>query len=53
MEKTKAGKCHYHVVVVGYLDNIVIPYRSTGLSNILNAASEGSFDVVSKREERI
>ena len=51
MEQTNAGEGHCYSVFVAGLDDIVVAYRASGLSYILNAALVCTLNVVAEREE--
>ena len=53
MEQSYSRKAHSHIVLVAGLDNIIVPYRAAGLSDIFHARFFRSFDIVAEGEERI
>ena len=53
MEQANAGKCHCDTVLITCFNHIIIPYRASGLRNILYPTLMGTFNIVSKREECI
>ena len=53
VEQSDTGERHSHIVLVAGLNNVVVSDRTAGLSNILNAGTLCSLDIVAEREERV
>ncbi len=53
MEQSDAGEAHYHIVLIGCFDHVIIPDGTAGLCYIFYSALMSSFNIISEREESI
>ena len=53
VEQPHSGEAHHHVVTVAAVNHRIITDGAAWLCDILDAATEGTFDVVEEGEERI
>ena len=51
MEQSHAGERHCDAILVASVDNIVVAYRATCLSDLFHATLVCTLDVVAEREE--
>ena len=53
VEQSRSCHSHSHAVLVAYLDNVIVAYRTAGLSYVRNTALFCSFYVISEGEEGV
>ena len=53
MEEAQASHRHGNSIFIARFDDIVVADRTTGLSDVIDAAAMSSFDVVAKGEESV
>ena len=51
MEQADSGKCHYHIVCVAGIDNILVAFGAAWLCHVCYAAAVSTLDIVTEWEK--